>query len=68
MLNNYIGNRYIIICIIIFFQAQYSQQNREKNEDEYNITLNDTSTSNEPTESIAFGIKSNKKKKFSSEN
>jgi len=32
------------------------------------MTLNDTSTSNGPTESIAFSTKSNKKKKLSSEN
>jgi hypothetical protein len=32
------------------------------------MTLNDTSTSNKPTEPIAFGTKINKKKKFSTEN
>jgi len=67
VLNNYIGSSYIILCIIIFVLAQYSQQNREENQDEYNMTLNNTSTSNEPTEPIAFGTKINKKKKFSSE-
>lgn len=66
MQNNYICSSYKIISIIIF-QARLSQ----KNEDEYNMTLNNlantSETINEPIESMTISnssIKSDDKKKF----